>query len=252
MHTCQVCGKDNPAGVEYCEDCGAVLTGAGPGASQGSATSHSGFLACRAGRGYIDTALEDSVTGGVRGWHRAASARGRHGGECSDRLGGFGARRHRGPVGDQWGCRSDRGSRFGCSRSPRRGAPVGGRERPVAFAGERCPTGAPRSQAVWRLDGRGDSAARRTATRGPLDPETGPVDIDLSSAPEAEHVSRQHGDLYREADGRWFVRDLGSTNGVFVKGQGTTAFGPRISAPHPLDNGDEVAFGNARFVFRAD
>src|SRR6476469_3938113 len=39
MHTCQVCGKDNPAGVEYCEDCGAVLTGAGPGASQGSATS---------------------------------------------------------------------------------------------------------------------------------------------------------------------------------------------------------------------
>jgi pSer/pThr/pTyr-binding forkhead associated (FHA) protein len=87
---------------------------------------------------------------------------------------------------------------------------------------------------------------------GRFDPETGPVDIDLSSAPEAEHVSRQHGELYREADGRWAVRDLGSTNGVFVKAQDAAAFGPRITAPWPLSNGDEVAFGNARFVFRTD
>jgi len=87
---------------------------------------------------------------------------------------------------------------------------------------------------------------------GRFDPETGPVDVDLSSAPEAEHVSRQHGELYREPDGQWFVRDVGSTNGVFVKGTGTTAFGPRITAPRALTSGDEVAFGNARFVFRTD
>jgi hypothetical protein len=87
---------------------------------------------------------------------------------------------------------------------------------------------------------------------GRFDPETGPVDVDLSSAPEAEHISRQHGELAREANGSWMVRDLGSTNGVFVKGAAATTFGPRITAPRPLENGDEVAFGNARFIFRVD
>ena len=85
---------------------------------------------------------------------------------------------------------------------------------------------------------------------GRFDPETGPVDVDLSASPEAVHISRQHGEMYREADQRWFVRDLGSTNGVFVKGATAAAFGPRITAPHALADGDEVAFGNARFVFR--
>jgi len=87
---------------------------------------------------------------------------------------------------------------------------------------------------------------------GRFDPETGPVDIDLSSSPDAAHVSRQHAELYLETDGRWMVRDLGSTNGVFAKGSGDAAFGPRISEPRALANGDEVAFGNARFVFRTD
>lgn len=85
---------------------------------------------------------------------------------------------------------------------------------------------------------------------GRFDPETGPVDIDLSASAEAQHISRHHGELYREADGRWFVRDLGSTNGVFVKGQAAAAFGPRITAPQALADGDEIAFGNARYVFR--
>ena len=92
-------------------------------------------------------------------------------------------------------------------------------------------------------------AAQRLAV-GRFDPETGPVDIDLSAAVENAHISRQHGELYREADGRWFVRDLGSTNGVFVKAASDAAFGPRITAPRQLSDGDELAFGNARFVFR--
>jgi len=87
---------------------------------------------------------------------------------------------------------------------------------------------------------------------GRFDPETGPVDIDLSAAPEAEHVSRQHGELFRGANGRWMVRDLGSTNGVFVRGTAQSSFGPRITEPTALSNGDEVAFGNARFVFRTE
>jgi pSer/pThr/pTyr-binding forkhead associated (FHA) protein len=87
---------------------------------------------------------------------------------------------------------------------------------------------------------------------GRFDPETGPVDVDLSSAPGAEHISRQHAELYRDTDGRWLVRDLGSTNGVFVRSSSDAAFGPRITEPRPLTNGDELAFGNTRFVFRTD
>src|SRR5581483_11038366 len=46
MAVCQVCGKQNPPGVEYCEDCGAALVadpaagstrGAEPGSSQSAA-----------------------------------------------------------------------------------------------------------------------------------------------------------------------------------------------------------------------
>jgi pSer/pThr/pTyr-binding forkhead associated (FHA) protein len=85
---------------------------------------------------------------------------------------------------------------------------------------------------------------------GRFDPETGPVDVDLSESAEAGHISRQHGELYREGDGPWMVRDLGSTNGVFVKSGDVASFGPRITAPRALNDGDEVAFGNARFIFK--
>ena len=36
----------------------------------------------------------------------------------------------------------------------------------------------------------------------------------------------------------------------FVK-SGDGSFGPRISAPRPLKDGDELAFGNARFIFKS-
>jgi pSer/pThr/pTyr-binding forkhead associated (FHA) protein len=85
---------------------------------------------------------------------------------------------------------------------------------------------------------------------GRFDPETGPVDIDLSESAESGHISRQHGELSREPDGSWTVRDLGSTNGVFVK-SADASFGPRITAPRSLKDGDEVAFGNARFIFKS-
>jgi pSer/pThr/pTyr-binding forkhead associated (FHA) protein len=87
---------------------------------------------------------------------------------------------------------------------------------------------------------------------GRFDPESGPVDIDLSEAPESAQISRHHAEIYRESDGRWHVKDLGSVNGVFVKSAGAGSFSPRLTAPQPLQNGDEVAFGNARFIFRTD
>jgi pSer/pThr/pTyr-binding forkhead associated (FHA) protein len=86
---------------------------------------------------------------------------------------------------------------------------------------------------------------------GRFDPETGPVDVDLTAMDAGGHISRQHGELYREGDGPWTVRDLGSTNGVFVKSGKDAAFGPRITAPRPLQDSDELAFGNARFIFKS-
>ena len=53
-------------------------------------------------------------------------------------------------------------------------------------------------------------------------------------------VSRRHADLMR-ADGRWLLRDLGSTNG-------TRRNGWRISSPVPVQAGDQLTFGLVTFV----
>ena len=51
---------------------------------------------------------------------------------------------------------------------------------------------------------------------GRFDPETGPVDLDLGPLPEAVYVSRHHAEIWCDASGQWFVKDLGSGNGTFV------------------------------------
>ncbi len=52
-------------------------------------------------------------------------------------------------------------------------------------------------------------------------------------------ASRRHAALERRA-GRWYVVDLGSTNGTYINGR-------RVTASAPLARGDELRFGNARF-----
>ncbi len=84
---------------------------------------------------------------------------------------------------------------------------------------------------------------------GRFDASSGPVDIDLSGLGGQEHISRRHAELYREG-GVWHVRDLGSTNGVYVKRKGESAFSPRLQEPAALSDGDEVAFGNLMFTFQ--
>lgn len=86
---------------------------------------------------------------------------------------------------------------------------------------------------------------------GRFDPSTGPVEIDVAGMAGAEHISRRHAELYTES-GVWKVRDLGSTNGVFLKRAGEEGYGPRLQEPVVLNDGDEVAFGNVIFVFRQD
>ena len=83
---------------------------------------------------------------------------------------------------------------------------------------------------------------------GKFDPALGPIDIDLSNLPGNEYLSRRHGELF--FDDGWTVRDLGSTNGVFVRRSQDSNFLPRLQGPMKLEDGDEVAFGNLRFVFR--
>lgn len=84
---------------------------------------------------------------------------------------------------------------------------------------------------------------------GRFDPESGPVDVDLASLPEAMYVSRRHAELWKSADGSWFIKDLGSHNGTFVRSGEQPQF-QRVSGEQLLSDGDEIALGNARFEFR--
>ncbi|GIW33478.1 FHA domain-containing protein [Meiothermus sp.] len=83
---------------------------------------------------------------------------------------------------------------------------------------------------------------------GRFDASTGPVEIDLTGVPGAENISRRHAELFFE--GVWKVRDLGSTNGVFIKRAGQEAYSPRLVEPAELKDGDEIAFGNVIVVFQ--
>lgn len=79
---------------------------------------------------------------------------------------------------------------------------------------------------------------------GRFDPTVGPIDVDLGSLPEASYVSRKHAKIVNE-DGVWRLVDLGSSNGSFVLKDDFE----RVDDSE-LADGDEIALGNARFVFR--
>ncbi len=85
-----------------------------------------------------------------------------------------------------------------------------------------------------------------SATIGRFDPESGPVDVDMANLPEAVYISRHHAELNLR-DGQWMVKDLGSRNGTFVR---NAAGFNRVTGETPVQSGDEVAFGNARFEFQ--
>jgi len=84
---------------------------------------------------------------------------------------------------------------------------------------------------------------------GRFDPETGPVDVDLGPLPEAVYISRHHAEIWCDASGQWLVKDLGSGNATFVCAAGERQF-RKTAGEHPIKDGDEIAFGNARFEFR--
>ena len=70
-------------------------------------------------------------------------------------------------------------------------------------------------------------------------------DVDLDSDDPEAKVSRRHARITR-IDGKYFVEDLGSTNGTFVNR------GKRLSAGtrQPLNDGDEIIVGKTFLRFR--
>lgn len=90
------------------------------------------------------------------------------------------------------------------------------------------------------------------AVVGRFDPDSGPVDVDLAPLPEASYVSRHHAEFRRDAgNDKWFVKDMGSSNGTFWRAGGAGAFS-RLSGEQELNAGDEISLGNARFEFGVD
>jgi hypothetical protein len=83
---------------------------------------------------------------------------------------------------------------------------------------------------------------------GRFDPSVGPIDIDLGSIPEGSYVSRRHARIVHQ-DGGFLISDLGSSNGTFILRPGDDDF-HRVEGSELLVDGDEIAFGNARFIFR--
>jgi hypothetical protein len=81
---------------------------------------------------------------------------------------------------------------------------------------------------------------------GRADARTGQIDVDLTDHDDAAYVSRQHAKIVQEG-GVFVLEDLGSSNGTFVK-RGEYEKVERTE----LSDGDEVAFGNAKFVFRTE
>jgi hypothetical protein len=89
-------------------------------------------------------------------------------------------------------------------------------------------------------------AIASSAVVGRFDPDVGPIEIDLGSLPEGSYISRRHARIWEDA-GKWFLQDLGSSNGTFVLA--STGDFERISDQVELTNGTQVCFGNARFSF---
>ncbi|MHC5020203.1 MAG: FHA domain-containing protein [Planctomycetota bacterium] len=57
-------------------------------------------------------------------------------------------------------------------------------------------------------------------------------------------LSRRHCEFFVFDDGSWGVRDLGSGNGVVVRGE-------RIGGDYDLEDGDQVKLGNVVLTYRA-
>lgn len=135
-------------------------------------------------------------------------------------------------------------------------APATSPETPVTSKPSASPTSAPTTAPAVRLVAKQTNAPQPefplngAALVGIFDSDSGPVDIDLESFAGGETVSRQHAEIYAE-NGTWMVKDIGSTNGIFIKPNGQSRFGARITIPTSVNPGDEIAFGKVQFLVQS-
>ena len=87
---------------------------------------------------------------------------------------------------------------------------------------------------------------RQRATIGRNDENLGPVDVDLSALPEGMYISRKHAEITNE-NGKWMLKDLGSSNGTFVMGESDFE---KIEDDTEIHDGQQISFGNVRFTFQ--
>lgn len=76
-------------------------------------------------------------------------------------------------------------------------------------------------------------------------------DVDLANLPDAARISPRHAEIHYVDGMGWVIRDLGSQFGTFIRQSSTSGF-RRVVGQEVLRDGDEVSFGNATFIFRAD
>ena len=82
------------------------------------------------------------------------------------------------------------------------------------------------------------------AVIGRKDGQASVVEVDLSDIEEGAYISRRHASISIE-DGAAVLEDLGSSNGTYV----LRGDYERVTKTEIVD-GDQVVFGNAKFVFR--
>ena len=243
MTICQVCQKENPAGAEYCEDCGAALSapaptpvGAGVSGGGSAAASATGTGPTASAAGSVGSlAPEGPATASDASAPPAADAVPDRAAHVVVKLGGSLAgapaetessgasappRRQRHP-------RRARRPRPG--RRPRRGSSRCATARRPATR-SRCSASAWWSGASIRRPGRSTSTCPRLPS-----PAT-------SRGSTASCTARATAPGWCATSAR---RTASSSRAAT-----DASFGPRITAPRALKDGDEVAFGNARFIFK--
>ena len=116
-----------------------------------------------------------------------------------------------------------------------------GSEEPLAVAQLEAPADVPAKLVVKESPGGGVPTGPPFVLRpGAIVGRWPGSDIEINDA----FISSDHARLTLQ-EGRWWVADLGSTNGTFVNGH-------RLDRPTPLKEGDEVRFGRVRTQFTVE
>ncbi len=247
---CHVCGTNNPEGNKFCEGCGVELKAAEAASTPVASTPAAAAPAAATAAPVVESTTVAAVSTAASSTPPAAEVPATPAAPSSDEATALKST-------------AEAPAESSPNITPVPAAPETPAATPVAIATEATPPAAPVA-APTAVSGPHLVARQYGATTsfvfpmtgqklsvGRFDPSTGPVDLDLSNLPGKEHVSRRHAELFFE-NGKWMVRDLGSTNGVYVKKAAESQFGARIQAPVALEDGDEVAFGNVQFVFQQD